>query len=89
MHDVGILFPARHADFLGVADGNDAGRILKARGTEDRASRRSRGKQLQGLPAELGKPADRLRRRLASGDVIENVRARLREIDELGIDRSV
>src|SRR4029079_12237742 len=54
---------------------------------EDRSSGRARRKQLQRLPAEFDHLADRLRRRLARGDVVENVGARLGEIDDLRIDR--
>ena len=54
---------------------------------EDRAAGRSRRQQMQRLPAEFGHLADRLRRRLAGGDVVENVGARLRQVDQLGIDR--
>ena len=63
--------------------------VLEAGGAEDRTAGRARREQLQRLPAELGHLADRLRRRLAGGDVVENVRARFREIDELRIDRRI
>ena len=53
---------------------------------EDRAAGRAGRQQMQRLPAEFGDLADRLRRRLAGGDVVENVRAGFREVDELGID---
>ena len=58
-------------------------------GVQDRTAGRSGRQQLQRLPAELGDFADRLRRRLAGGDVIENIRARFREVDELRIDRRI
>ena len=61
--------------------------VLEAGGAEDRTPGRSRRQQMQRLPAEFGHLADRLRRRLAGRDVVENIRARFREIDELRIDR--
>ena len=88
-HRVLILFPAPGSGLLGIADRDDVRGVLEAGGVEDRAAGRSRRQQLQRLPAELGHLADRLRRRLAGGDVVENVRARLREIDELRIDRRI
>src|SRR5205823_10516519 len=38
------------------------------------------------LPSELGDFTDRLRRSLAGTDIVENIGARLGQIDELGID---
>ncbi len=58
----------------------------KPGGAEDRAPGRSRRQQLQRLPAEFDHLADRLRRRLAGRDVVEDIRARLRKIDQLRID---
>ncbi len=49
----------------------------------------ARRQQLQRLPAELDHLANRLRRRLAGGDVIENIGTGFGEIDQLRVDRGI
>src|SRR5437016_5840606 len=66
-----------------IADRDDAGGVLEAGGGENRAAGRARRQQMQRLPAELGDFADRLRRCFAGRDIVENVGAGFREIDEL------